>query len=159
MSRRALFSAAPDRASDAQPLWVLNGLPAPTAREVESWIEQVGDLPLDSWIRIADRCSTADQPTLVLTRACKRIERVIADQGLQFTAWLVRDLVDGATHRVRLETARQPRRLRARLSMARMAAEWAALAKACRPWLSAEDHDLLCAAFDEPSARRASVVV
>ena len=158
MSRSAPFSLAASRSDESRPLWVLNGLPPTTAGDVERWLDRLAQLSLDEWLRIADRCSGAHQAPLPLSRACRRVERIIAGQGLEFTAWLVRDVVETATYHVRLAATRRPRGVRARVAVARMAAEWAALAKACRPWLSPEEHDLLCAPFLEPSAGVSAVV-
>ena len=158
MSRSAPFSLATGRGDESQPLWVLNGLPPEAARDVEQWLDALARLSLDAWLQMAAHCSAPDQAPLPLTRACSRVERIIADQGLEFTAWLVRDLVDTATHRVRHAAGRQSRQVRARVAVACTAAEWAALAKACRPWLSADDHDLLCAPFVESSALVSAVV-
>ena len=158
MFRRAPAGAMPERVAESRSLWVLRGLPQSTARDVELWLDAIAELPFDAWIHIAERYASADQAPLAMTRACKRVERIITDQGLEFTAWLVRDLVETATHHVRHSATRQPRRLRARLSVARIAAEWAALAKVCQPWLSYEDYELLCAPFAEPSRRRSEVV-
>jgi hypothetical protein len=159
MFRRAPSSATPGPCAESRVLWGLNGLPHPTGREVEQWIDALAEFSLDEWIRVAARCAGVEYATLPMTRACRRIERVVAEQGLEFTAWLVRDLVDSATYPVRRAAMRQPRRMRARIAVARMAAEWTALAKTCRPWLSPSDHDLVCAPFAEQSARRDSAAV
>lgn len=123
MPRRAPCTAATGRKPDVQPRWLLNALPPATARELDAWIEHIAELPLDAWLRVADRCAAPGQAPLALTRARKRIDNIVASQGLELTAWLVRDLVDGATHRVRTEAARHSWRVRARLSIARTAAE------------------------------------
>lgn len=159
MFRLAPSSATPGPNAESRVLWVLNGLPHTTGRGVEQWLDALAELSLDDWIRAAERCAAVEHTALPMTRACMQIERVVAEQGLEFTAWLVRDLVDSATHPVRRAAMRQPRRMRARIAVARMAAEWAALAKTCRPWLSPADHDLVCAPFAEQSARRDSAAV
>lgn len=156
-----MFGRAPSgdvlgRGAQPRTLWALNGLPPVTARELEDWLDWLGDLPLDTWMRIAERGGAADYMSLPMTRACRRIERLIDEHGLEFTAWLVRDLVETATFHLRQSVSDRPRVLRARLSVARMAAEWSALAKMCRPWLAPAEHDLLCAAFGELSSRRDS---
>lgn len=159
MFRRAPSSAMIGHSAETRPLWVLNGLPHAAARDVEQWLEHIGQLSVDEWLRIAERCDSIDRAPLATTRACRRIERIIATEGLEFTAWLVRDLVESATHTVRHAASRQPRQVRARISVARVAAEWAALAKACQQWLSPAELDLLCGPFAEPSLRRASAAV
>ena len=159
MSRRAPSRALSGTSAASRALWVLNGLPHATARDLEQWLDEIGEFPLDAWLRVAERCIAADQGSLLMTRACARVERAIADQGLEFTAWLVRDLVETATHQVRHTARRQPRQVRARLTVARIAAEWAGLAKACQPWLSPDDSAMLCAPFSGPSERRASAAV
>lgn len=156
-----MFGRAPSgdvfgRGAQPRTLWALNGLPPATARELEDWLDSLGELPLDTWLRVAEHCAAADYASLPMTRACRRIERLIDEHGLEFTAWLVRDLVETATHHLRRSAAGRPRVLRARLSLARMAAEWSALAKMCRPWLAPAEYDLLCAAFGELSRRRDS---
>jgi hypothetical protein len=159
MFRRAPSTATPGPGAESRVLWVLNGLPHTTGREVEQWLDALTEFSLDEWIRVAERCARVEYTALPMTRACRRVERVLADQNLDFTAWLVRDLVHSATFPVRCAAMRQPRRMRARIAVARMAAEWAALAKTCRPWLSPTDHDLLCAPFAEEPARRDSAAV
>ena len=159
MSRRAPSQALIGTGAESRALWGLNGLPFATARDLEQWLDEIAGLPLEGWLRIAERCTAADQALLPMARACKRVERAIADQGLEFTAWLVRDLVETATHHVRHTATRQPRQVRARLAVARMAAEWAALAKACEPWLSPDDSMLLCGPFTAPSERRTSAAI
>ncbi|HSQ29475.1 MAG TPA: hypothetical protein VLN49_06490 [Gemmatimonadaceae bacterium] len=159
MFRRAPSSATPGTGAESRVLWILNGLPHTTGREVEQWLDALAELSLDEWIRVAERCAVVEYTALPMTRACERIERVIAEQGLEFTAWLVRDLVYSASYPVRRAGMRQPGRMRARIAVARMAAEWAALAKTCRPWLSPTDHDLACAPFAEPFPRRDSAAV
>ncbi|HTI63786.1 MAG TPA: hypothetical protein VL524_09740 [Gemmatimonadaceae bacterium] len=158
MSSGAQFSRATGRGDESRPLWVLNSLPQEAAGDVEQWLDALAGLSLDAWLRIADRCSAPHQAPLPLTHACRRVERIIADQGLEFTAWLVRDFVETATYPARLAATRRPRGVRARVAVARMAAEWAALAKACRPWLSSDDHDLLCAPFLEPSTSMSAAI-
>lgn len=159
MARRAPSRALTGTSSASRALWALNGLPHAAARDLEQWLDEIAELPLDAWLRVADRCTAADQASLLMARACTRVERAIADQGLEFTAWLVRDLVETATHHVRHTASRQPRQMRARLTVARKAAEWAALAKACQPWLSPDDNVLLSAPFSAPAELRASAAV
>lgn len=156
-----MFGRAPSgdvsgRGAPPRSLWALTGLPPATARELEDWLDSLGDLPLDAWVRVADRCGAIDYASLPASRACQRIERLIDEHGLEFTAWLVRDFVETATFHLRQSANDRPRILRARLSLARMAAEWSALAKMCRPWLAPAEHDLLCAAFGERPGRRDS---
>lgn len=156
-----MFGRAPSgdvlgRGAQPRTLWALNGLPPVTARELEDWLDWLGDLPLHTWLRIAERCGAADYTSLPTTHACRRIERLIDEHSLEFTAWLVRDLVETATVHLRRSVSDRPRKLRARLSVARMAAEWSALAKMCRPWLAQAEHDLVCAPFGEFPPRRDS---
>ena len=153
MLGRARSESMLERGTQSRTLWALNGLPPATVFDVEDWLDSLAELPLDGWLRIAERCAVSDQSSLPATRACQRIERLITDNGLEFTAWVVRDLVETATFPVRQAAGERPRIVRARLSVARMAAEWAALAKMCRPWLAPADHDLLCGLFAEPAPR------
>lgn len=158
MSRRAPFSATLGRETGPQ-LWVLHALPPATARDVDDWIERIAEMPLDAWLRVADRCPAPGQTPLALTRACRRVDEIIAGHNLEFTAWVIRDLVAGATYRVRSVSRPRPRRERERLFIACVAAEWMALAKACRPWLSPEDRALLRAPFSHGPAPRALALV
>ena len=137
-------------------LWTLRTIPPETVFELEDWLDSLGELSLDRWVSIAGCCATSDRASLPITRACQRVERAITEQGLEFDAWLVRDLVETATFRARQAASDRPRSVRARLSVARMAAEWAALAKLCRPWLPSADYELLCTPFGESGSARNS---
>ena len=147
MFGRAHSDAISEHRMQSRTLWALNALPPATAVDVEEWLDALTELGLDDWLRVAERCVATSHESLPLTRACQRVDRLIGDRGLEFTAWLVRDLVETATYQARQAASGRPRILRARLSVARMAAEWSALAKMCRPWLASADHDLLCRPF------------
>jgi hypothetical protein len=155
MLRSAPSIPMPARAAEARTLWALNGLPDTTARYLERWLDALAALPLDEWTRIGQQCVQRDHAMLAMTRACSRVETAIADHDLAVTAWLVRDAVETATYHVRRHAACQPRRVRAQLTVARMAAEWAALALATQPWLTAGDLNDLCAPFEYLASLRA----
>jgi hypothetical protein len=140
----------PARAAEPRTLWALNGLPESTARGLEQWLDSLGGLSLDEWMRVGEGCLQREHSMLAMTRACARVEKAIAAHELGVTAWLVRDLVETATHHVRRQGARRSRRTRSQLAVARMAAEWAALAMATQQFIGAADLDALCAPFERP---------
>ena len=156
MLRRVPSDPIPFRTPESRTLWVLNGLPHTIARELEQWLDAVGELPLEEWVRIGERFASHEHGFVTTTRACRRVAKAIDQQKLEVTAWLVRDLVETATYHVQREMARRPRRVRAQLAVARMAAEWAALAIACQAPLQSAEREVLCAPFGEPSPRRGS---
>lgn len=153
MLHRGRSKSIPARAAVSQTLWALNGLPEDGARDLEQWLDTLRELPLEEWIRIGERCASGDHGSLAAMRACTRLETAIAERELYVTGWLVRDLVETATYHVRREIRHQPRRVRQQLVAARRAAEWAALAMACGPWLQPADHNLLRAPFAPSRAR------
>jgi hypothetical protein len=155
MLRRGQSNPLPARARESRSLWALNGLPRATARELEQWLDALRDVPLEAWIRIGDRCASREYD-LTTTRACRRVDRAVAEQELEVSAWLVRDLVETATDHLRHESSGRPRSVRAQIAVGRMAAEWAALAIACQTWLQPADRDLLCAPFARPARRQGS---
>lgn len=138
------------RTAEPQRLWALNGLSDSTAVSLEPWLDALAALPLDAWLRAGERCAQRDHAALAMTRACVRIEKVLAAHDLVVTAWFVRDAVETATWHVRRQAARQPRRVRAQLAVARMAAEWSALAIATQAWLDPDDLDALLGVFERP---------
>lgn len=146
----------PARAAEPPTLWALSALPELTARGLDRWLESLAELTLDDWMRIGDQCLGRDNDTLAVTRACARVEKAIDEHELAVTAWLIRDVVETATCHVRRAAARGGRRAHARLVVARMAAEWAALALATQRWLSASDLDALCAPFERARPREES---
>lgn len=157
MLRRLPSDPIPFRAPESRTLWALNGLPHTIARELEQWLDALGELPLEEWIRIGERCASREHEFVTTTRACRRVEKAIDQQKLEVTAWLVRDLVETATDHVRRDMARRPRRVRAQLAVARMAAEWAALAMACQASLQPADREVLSVPFAAvPSPPRGS---
>lgn len=150
--------AQPMRAltADAQPqgLWTLQGLPPASAQRLERWLDTLATIPLAEWIRIGERCFSRDGALLTTTVACAHVERAIEEHELQVTAWLVRDLVETTVFGIRQAAARGPRRIRAQIAIARMAAEWAALAIATEAWITEADRDVLCGAFGALDAAR-----
>lgn len=157
MLRRVQSDPIPFRTPESRTLWVLNGLPHTIARELEQWLDALGELPLEEWVRIGERFASHEHGFVTTTRACRRVEKAIDQQKLEVTAWLVRDLVETATYPVQRELARRPRRVRAQFALARMAAEWTALAMACQASLQPADREVLCAPFTAvPSRPRGS---
>jgi hypothetical protein len=151
MPRSAPSIPMPARAAERRTSWALSGLPESTARGLERWLDSLGELTLAEWTRIGEQCMTRDQAMLAMTRACTRVEKAIATQELGVTAWLVRDMVETATFRVRQHAARRPRRVRSQIAVARMAAEWAALAIMTQQFIGATDLDTFCAPFERPA--------
>ncbi len=137
-------------------LWALGTLPDSSAQRLEAWLDMLGELTLADWADIGRVCE--DPGVLAaMTRGCKAVESVVADRELDVTAWLVRDHVETVTHAIRVAAARQPRRRRARLAVARMAAEWAALSMAMDAWLAPADRDALRAPFGLRTRRTVQV--
>jgi hypothetical protein len=147
--RGAAIGTAAGRAAAPPRLWLLGDLDPAAARDLEQWLDDVARLPVQAWFRIADRCGAPDRPRLAVECACARLECIIAANRLELTAWLVRDLVDSTLFRIAHPGPRPSRADRARLCVARVAVERAALAIACRPWLPPSDVDLLCAPVAE----------
>lgn len=152
MRRRAPSIPMPACADEPRALWALKGLPDTTAHNLERWIDALATLPIDAWLRAGNRCVQRDHTALTITRACGRVEKAIAAHELAVTAWFIRDMVETATWRVRRAAVRRPSRVRAELAVARMAAEWAALAIATQSWLDAADLDALLGPFERPGS-------
>lgn len=135
---------------DAQPqgLWTLYGLPPASALRLERWLDALHTIPTAEWIRIGEQRLCGDGALLTATSACSHIERAIEQQNLHVTAWLVRDSVETTVFGVRQTTANGPRRIRAHIAIARMAAEWAALAIATEAWIPRVDVETMCAPFE-----------
>ncbi len=129
------------------------GCPTSTACGLERWLDSVGELTLTEWTRIGSECAQRDHALLAMTRACVRVENAIAANELAVMAWLIRDAVETVTDHVRRQAARQSRRVRSQLAVARMAAEWAALAMATQQFIAPADLDTLCAPFERLAKR------
>jgi len=134
--------------AQAQGLWTLRGLPAASAQRLERWLDALRAIPVEEWIRIGEQRLCGDRALLTATSACSHIERAIEQQDLHVTAWLVRDSVETTVYGIRQATTRGPRRMRAHIAIARMAAEWAALAIATEAWISRADVETMCAPFE-----------
>jgi hypothetical protein len=150
MPRSAPSIPMPARAAE-RTCWALSGLPECAARGLERWLDSLDELTLAEWTRIGEQCTKRDQAMLAMTRACARVEKAIAAHELGVTAWLLRDMVETATSRVRQHAARRSRRVRSQIAVARMAAEWAALAMMTRQFIAAADLDTFCAPFERPA--------
>ena len=135
-------------AAEVPALWTLDGVPVASARRLECWLDALATIPMTEWIRVGERCIHSRDALLTTTVACSHIERVVDAQGLHVTAWLVRDMVETTVFDIRQQAAHAPRRVRAHIAIARMAAEWAALAIATEAWIPRADLETMCAMFE-----------
>jgi hypothetical protein len=133
----------------------LDGLPNESASALESWLDALAEWPLDRWIAVGRACArdVSGHQQSVTARAL--LEAIVADQQLELTAWFIGDMVKTAAYSAATAASRASQSVRRDFAIARLAADWAALAIATQTWLPRADRDALCAPFDEVLANGA----
>jgi hypothetical protein len=150
MTRQSQTNASPVSDQSGTALRLLDGLPPDAEAALTRWLDALGDLSVDGWLKAA--MAVAPETT---HDARHRVIAAFSERGMDLTAWFVRDLVGTAAHGACSSVRRLSNAKRKLLVEARVAAECTALAIAARDWLSEADHDALCAPFDQVIARGA----
>jgi hypothetical protein len=124
----------------------LDGLPTESACAIERWLDALAELPVDRWIAIGRALRDVSDRRRRAT-SIALLEAIIADRGLELTAWYIGDMVETTAYGAATAASRAGRPTRRDFAAARSAADWAALAIATQPWLPRVDRDTLCAPF------------
>jgi hypothetical protein len=127
----------------------LGALPGNEARAVERLLDSLHELPLDRWCAAAIVSSMSAR----YEEAQSAVFTTISNHELALTAWLIRDMVETAAHSAERLAVRKSLRIRRAFASARVAAEWATLATAVRPWILPVYHDALLEPFERVGVR------
>jgi hypothetical protein len=146
------WSSSRISATSAAGTWSLGNLPGRAAVELEQWLDDIGALTLEEWRSIGRDCMRDDPSNRARLAANMVLEQIVARHGLPTTAWFVRDLVETATHGIRMRASGASRSVRSDLARAISAANSAALALATQDWLPPGDRNALLAPFRRPTS-------